>query len=122
MAIARLGSITLDCAEPAALAAFWAEFVGGDAAVISDTAVVVKTDRVWLAAVRVEGYQAPSWPEGSTPKQMHLDLVVDDLDQAEAEALRLGATRATVQPAPDRRRVLLDPAGHPFCLLSALPE
>jgi len=77
---------------------------------------------VWLAAVHVDGYQPPSWPEGQVPKQMHLDLAVDDLDQAEAEAIRLGATRAQEQPAPDRWRVLLDPAGHPFCLSTQIPE
>jgi hypothetical protein len=53
---------------------------------------------------------------------MHLDLAVDDLDEAEAEALRLGAHRAAEQPAPDRWRVLLDPAGHPFCLSTQIPE
>jgi len=53
---------------------------------------------------------------------MHLDLAVDDLDQAEAEALRLGARPAAEQPAPDRWRVLLDPAGHPFCLSTQIPD
>jgi hypothetical protein len=53
---------------------------------------------------------------------MHLDLAVDDLDEAEAEAVRLGARRAADQPAPGRYRVLLDPAGHPFCLSTQIPE
>jgi hypothetical protein len=30
--------------------------------------------------------------------------------------------RADVQPSPDRWRVLLDPAGHPFCLSVQIPE
>jgi hypothetical protein len=51
----------------------------------------------------VQGYRAPSWPD--------LDLAVDNLERAEAEALRLGAARAAVQPSPDRWRVLLVPAG-----------
>ena len=122
MAVARLGSIALDCAEPMALAAFWAGLLGGEVAFTSDTFVAVKTGRTWLAAVHVEGYQTPSWPDGDIPKQMHLDLAVDDLDQAEAEAVRLGARRAPEQPAPDRWRVLLDPAGHPFCLSIQIPE
>lgn len=83
---------------------------------------VTENYEVWLAAVQVEDYQAPSWPDGGSAKQMHLDLAVDDLDQAEAEALRLGATRAADQPAPERWRVLLDPAGHPFCLSTQIPE
>jgi hypothetical protein len=122
VAVARLGSIALDCADPTTLAAFWAELLGGEVAFTSDEFVAVKTDRAWLAAVRVPDYQAPSWPQGAAPKQIHLDLAVDDLDQAEVEALRLGARRAADQPAPDRWRVLLDPAGHPFCLSTQIPE
>ena len=44
---------------------------------------------------------------------MHLDIEVDDLDAAAAAAL--GARVAEYQPR-DNIRVLLDPAGHPFCL------
>ncbi|MGH9132273.1 MAG: VOC family protein [Acidimicrobiales bacterium] len=122
MPVARLGSIALDCAEPGPLAAFWADLLGGEVAFTSETFVAVKTDRGWLAAVRVDDYRAPSWPGASNPKQMHLDLAVDDLDQAEAEALRLGARRPDEQPSPDKWRVLLDPAGHPFCLTTQIPE
>jgi Glyoxalase-like domain len=46
---------------------------------------------------------------------MHLDIEVDDLDAAIAHATELGATVATHQPQ-EHVRVLLDPAGHPFCL------
>lgn len=122
MAVARWRSVALDCADPTALAAFWAELVGGEIAFSSDEFVAVKTDRVWLAAVGISNYQPPSWPGGDVPKQMHLDLAVDNLDEAEAEALRLGAHRAAEQPAPNRWRVLLDPAGHPFCLSTQIPE
>lgn len=45
----------------------------------------------------------------------HFDFQVGDLDEAVAEALALGATLASDQPQ-DTVRVLLDPAGHPFCL------
>jgi hypothetical protein len=41
---------------------------------------------------------------------------VDDLDAAEKAALDAGATKAEHQPEPDRWRVFLDPAGHPFCV------
>ena len=122
MAVARLGSISLDCSEPAVLAAFWAELIGGEIAFASDEFVAIKTNRGWLSTVRIPNYQQPTWPTGGLPKQMHLDLAVDDLDIAEAEAIRLGAVRANEQPAPSRYRVLLDPAGHPFCLSSQIPE
>ncbi|MHB1988151.1 MAG: VOC family protein [Acidimicrobiales bacterium] len=121
MSLARLGSIALDCAEPNVVAGFWAELLGGKIMFTSETFVAVKTDRVWIAAVQVDAYTAPSWPGGGAGKQMHLDLAVDDLEQAEAEALRLGASKPADQPAPDRWRVLLDPAGHPFCLSTQIP-
>ncbi len=118
----RLGSISLDCADPAALGAFWARLLGGEVAFSSDEFVAVKTDHVWLAAVQVADYQAPTWPLGDHAKQIHLDLAVDDLSQAESEAVSLGAVLAEVQPAPERYLVLLDPAGHPFCLTTQIPE
>jgi hypothetical protein len=33
--------------------------------------------------------------------------------------IRLGALKADAQPSPDEFRVLIDPAGHPFCLVLA---
>jgi len=122
MPTARLASIALDCADPGALGAFWAALLGGAIEFSSDDFVAVKTDRMWLAAVRVPDYRPPSWPEDVLPKQMHLDLAVEDLEEAQAQALGLGAVRAVVQPAPDRYLVLLDPAGHPFCLSTQIPD
>ena len=84
--------------------------------------MAVKTDRGWISTVRVPNHQPPSWPDGALPKQIHLDLAVDDLDAAQAEAIRLGARLADEQPGPDLWRVLLDPAGHPFCLTVQIPE
>ncbi len=118
----RIGSIAFDCADPTALAAFWAALLEGEVAFSSDHFAAVKTDRMWLAATKVDDYQPPTWPHADQPKQMHVDLAVDDLAKAEAEAVRLGARKADFQPAPDRWVVLLDPAGHPFCLTTQIPE
>jgi len=62
-------------------------------------------------------YVAPVWPPVSGEQQMmlHLDIAVDDLEAAVAWALEVGATLADHQPQ-NHVRVLLDPAGHPFCL------
>ena len=46
---------------------------------------------------------------------MHFDFQVADLEEAAAEAVRLGATVAEFQPQ-ENARVMLDPAGHPFCM------
>ena len=112
----------MDCADPTSLAEFWAQLLGGEVAFTSESFVAVKLDRFWLSAVRVADFQIPTWPDGPSPKQMHLDLAVEDLEGSVNDALRLGARRAPVQPAPDRYVVLLDPAGHPFCLTTQIPE
>jgi predicted enzyme related to lactoylglutathione lyase len=59
----------------------------------------------------------PVWPAGPGDQQMmlHLDIEVDDLEAAVAHAVAAGAAVADFQPQQDVR-VLLDPAGHPFCL------
>jgi Glyoxalase-like domain len=46
---------------------------------------------------------------------MHLDVQVDDLDAAVADAERLGAELAKTQPKANVR-VMFDPDGRPFCL------
>jgi hypothetical protein len=113
--------VSLDCSDPAPLAEFWAAMLGGEVTFTTATAVGVRSDALRLAAIHVPDHRPPTWPSGEVPKQMHLDLGVSDLEAAAAEALRLGARLAAVQPAPDRRRVLLDPAGHPFCLTTQVP-
>jgi catechol 2,3-dioxygenase-like lactoylglutathione lyase family enzyme len=65
-------------------------------------------------------YIPPVWPAGAGDPQMsmHLDIEVDDLDEAGAHAVAAGARLAEFQPQDDVR-VYLDPAGHPFCLFRA---
>jgi catechol 2,3-dioxygenase-like lactoylglutathione lyase family enzyme len=70
-----------------------------------------------------EHYQPPVWPgaPGGQGMQMHLDFWVEDLAAGVAYTTLCGATQAEHQPAnrnPNRLRVMLDPAGHPFCLWS----
>ncbi len=70
-----------------------------------------------LAFATEPKYVRPVWPtvEGQPQMSMHLDVAVDDLDRAVAYALEVGATLASYQPQ-EAVRVMLDPAGHPFCL------
>ncbi|MHC8564438.1 VOC family protein [Streptomyces albidoflavus] len=49
-------------------------------------------------------------------RAVHRRLRRADLGIAEARLLTLGAVRPEPQPLAERWRVLLDPAGHPFCL------
>lgn len=71
----------------------------------------------YLAIQTAPDYVRPVWPtaEGAQQMMMHLDFEVVDLEAAVAHALELGAELAEYQPQDDVR-VLLDPAGHPFCL------
>ena len=95
--------------------------LGGEVAFRTATSVGVRTDWVWLSAMQVPDYRAPTWPGNELPKQIHLNLAVSDLPAAVHEALAIGARRAAHQPDPDEFVVLLDPAGHPFCLTTQLP-
>lgn len=61
-------------------------------------------------------YVPPTWP-GKTGEQLmmgHLDIEVTDLDAARDFAVAQGAKVAEFQPQ-EQVRVLIDPAGHPFC-------
>ena len=115
MAIARFPTTVLDCPEPAALAAFYAAMLDWKVEEGDDWVDVRADYGQCLSFQRAEGYRAPEWPGQDVPQQMHLDVVVDDLDTAEAAVLELGATKHEHQPGTTFR-VFLDPAGHPFCL------
>jgi hypothetical protein len=71
-------------------------------------------DRPGLAFQLAPDLQPPSWPGADPPQQMHLDIAVDDIEQAEEYALSLGAVRLPGGGATFR--VYSDPSGHPFCL------
>ncbi|HEX5494806.1 MAG TPA: VOC family protein [Mycobacteriales bacterium] len=118
----RLASVALDCADPQALAEFYRAFVGGEIVFGTEEFVAISVGGLFLATVRIPDHRPPTWPGGDRPQQMHLDFSVDDLDAAQARAVELGATPADTQPDPDRWRVLLDPAGHPFCVSVVIPD
>ncbi|MCT7660474.1 VOC family protein [Mycobacterium deserti] len=123
-AIGFLGSISIDCPDPDALAPFYRGLLGLDEAFATPDRGVVSLSGAgpMVTLMRVDEYVAPSWPNGPQKQQMHLDVGVDDLDTAVAAAIELGAAEAAHQTAPDRWRVLLDPVGHPFCLSTVRPD
>jgi predicted enzyme related to lactoylglutathione lyase len=112
-------SVVLDCPDPAALATFYADLLGGRS-VGSDPEwweVRVDAQSVKLAFQRVRDYERPQWPDGA-PQQIHLDLTVLDLTTACRRASSLGAL-ALGEPVEEPGCVFVvfsDPAGHPFCL------
>ncbi|RBP61507.1 hypothetical protein DFO66_12141 [Brevibacterium sanguinis] len=118
MAIAKQPIIVLDAPDAVELAQFYAKLLDWEVKVdAGDETWVEITSDSWppICFQQVEDYRAPSWPSQSHPQQMHIDVVVDDLDTAEAAVLDIGAGKADFQPG-ETFRVFLDPAGHPFCL------
>ncbi|MFD6274238.1 VOC family protein [Streptomyces sp. NPDC060209] len=113
----RYLAVTFDCPDPAELARFYSEALSLPVALSTDGFVLLgREGSPGLGFYRVDDYQPPTWPDSTVQKQAHLELGVDDLDAAQARLIALGAAEAGVQPLPHRRRILLDPAGHPFCI------
>lgn len=115
MAIARLPIVVLDCPDPRSLAAFYGAMLDWAIEATHDWADIRSDDGQRISFQLVEGYQPPTWPSTTSPQQMHLDVLVGDLDDAGAAVVELGATQHEHQPGSSFR-VFLDPAGHPFCL------
>jgi len=118
MAIGRFPSLVIDCPEPAELARFYGTMLDWETSLDPARpgwAEVRAEYGQCITFLQVDDYTAPVWPTQSVPQQMHLDVLVDDLDAAEEAVLKLGATKHEHQPG-ETFRVLLDPAGHPFCL------
>ena len=114
----RFAGVSLDCADPAVLADFYLALLGGETLWQSAGSVGVRVPGVVLAMQRVEEYRRPAWPGSSV---VHLDLTAGaDAGGAAARAVSAGAVLADYQP-DQRWRVLLDPAGHPFCITTITP-
>ena len=119
-----LKTMILECRDVHRLANFYQGLLGWP--VVFDEGAFVRIacpdTGIGLAFQLDEDYVPPVWPAGPGDQQMmaHLDFGV--ADQAELRdmtdrALSLGATKAQAQYGGDDWITLLDPAGHPFCLV-----
>lgn len=115
--VARLAMVTLDAPEAAPLARFWSAVLGWPAVVESEDYAMLSGPSHALGIGRIDDYERPAWPDAGR-KQFHLDLAADDVEAAAARCVELGATRPEEQPG-ETWVVLLDPAGHPFCVTDA---
>jgi catechol 2,3-dioxygenase-like lactoylglutathione lyase family enzyme len=115
---AQLEKTVIDCPDPQRLASFYAQLLSMRVLESSEDWVVIGRDVGMreLAFQRVADYRPPRWPGTEHPQQLHLDIRVDSVDEAEALSLSLGAERAPGSPETGYR-VFRDPAGHPFCLV-----
>ncbi len=111
-----------DARDVEAESGFWAALLGGE--VYRDEgwhSIVVDGD--WVMGVQAApDHVAPDWPTGPQQQQVHLDLHVDDLEDAQRRAEALGGRQlqAARRPAdnPDGNEMFVvcaSPAGHPFC-------
>jgi catechol 2,3-dioxygenase-like lactoylglutathione lyase family enzyme len=112
--------VCIDCADAGELSDFYARLLGWE--------VTNRDGADWISMADPAGgrgllfqaeaaYRPPVWPEqpSGQDKMLHFEIQVDDLDSAVAHAVASGARLAEYQPQ-DGVRVMLDPAGHPFCL------
>ena len=111
-----LFAVTIDAPDASALARFYGELTGMDVAYDGPEGAMLAADGRYVMFQQIgDDYRAPRWPDPAHPQQAHLDLAVRDMDAAEAEAIKLGATR--LEGGGERFRVFADPAGHPFCFV-----
>ena len=114
----KLRSVVLDTRDPSGLASFYAEVLGGEVDA-GDGTFVVLTDPTGrrLAFQLAPEHEPPRFPDPRGSQQFHLDIEVDDVDEAEPGVLKLGATRVGDGVDGGDFRVYRDPAGHTFCLV-----
>ncbi|MGA7833578.1 MAG: VOC family protein [Acidimicrobiales bacterium] len=109
----------IEAPDPVALANFYSQLLGWPLVHTElGTAILSAPEGpIYIVFQGASGYEAPVWPPrpGQQRPMMHFDFQVDELESAVAEAVALGATIAPHQPR-EGVRVLVDPAGHPFCL------
>ena len=118
----RLSATVLGTPDPRGLAAFYRELLGWEQVWDEPEWVMLRPSGggSGLSFQLEPEHVAPVWPAapGDQQMQLHLDIGVDNLEAAVARAVALGAVQAAHQPQSDVR-VLLDPAGHPFCLFAS---
>jgi catechol 2,3-dioxygenase-like lactoylglutathione lyase family enzyme len=120
--ILRFAALVVDCADHVRLAEFYRDAIGAEIVQTSDTTAWLKSPSQLTIFRTVEDYAAPTWPAMERPMQAHVDYWVDDLDEAHARLQGLGATTPDYQPErANGLIVMLDPAGHPFCIAAAQP-
>lgn len=123
----RWTTLCLDCADALQLADFYSGLLGWPISARDGDSWLQLRDPEGGVGLNIQAepwYRPPLWPEGDGEqhKMMHFELLVDDdatVDAAVARAISLGARQASPQPMdrnPRTLRVMLDPAGHPFCL------
>ena len=122
--IGTLTALVMECSHAPGLARFWSKVLGVEISESQhDWASLEPSTHGRICFQSVTAYEPPEWPGRTGAQQLHLDLLVDDLDLSTTSVLEWGATALTdvLDPGPKAWRVFADPAGHPFCLVT-VPE
>jgi hypothetical protein len=119
----KMYSFTVDCKEPLELAKFYGALLSWEVMFLDEEYSCVYAPGTnqgaypsMLFQQNLE-YEPPVWPAKPEAQQQmaHMDFAVNDLEKSVQHAIQCGATIADEQFSNDWR-VMLDPAGHPFCL------
>ena len=119
----KMYAFTVDCKDPHALATFYAALLRWKIVFFNEEYAVIGAPGTQQGAYpgitfqRNPEYKPPVWPTAPEAQQQmaHLDFAVNDVEKAVEHAIHCGATVADKQFSEDWT-VMIDPAGHPFCL------
>ncbi|WP_168800554.1 MULTISPECIES: VOC family protein [Cellulomonas] len=112
----RVGMITFDTRDPAALAQWWAHRTGGRVQQHPGFAMVLPSEP---GGVTLGFQEVPDPTPGKN--RVHLDLTVEDVPAWVEASVAAGATRVGDHSLPDgfAWTVLADPDGNQFCVSPA---
>ena len=116
-AIGRFSHLVIDCIDADRLAEFWSEALGVE--------VAARWNQYVMLTATVEGAPVVAFQEVPEPKQgknrVHIDLEVQDLDEASARVEALGGSVIEDHEEDDVHvRVVADPEGNELCLVLKL--
>ncbi|MGR6918563.1 VOC family protein [[Actinomadura] parvosata] len=112
-----IAAVVVDCADPRALARFWAAAVDRTPQEVSDDHARLRPSEG--TGPYLEFLRTPPGPR-TWWNRLHIDLLPDPVDTKDAEVTRLrtlGATSADVGQGEVPWTVLADPEGNEFCVL-----
>lgn len=120
----KLSSVVLDSRNAKELAEFYKKMLNWEMKVYDhgeDGEWIVLRNKeestTRLVFQEIENYENPIWPEeeGQQQAMAHLDFYSDGVERDISHAIECGAKLAKYQSGD--WKVLIDPAGHPFCIV-----
>ena len=115
-----MGGVTIDCADPRTLAAFWTKALDLEVAFDADGYFIQLRSPANPAQPYV-GLQKVA-EERARKNRVHLDFSTDDREAEVERLVALGAAKGTEHTVPGPTwTVLQDPEGNEFCVGTAHP-